>query len=138
MYTAVLINLQSRGTFYTCILEHCILPAAIPAYSVLSPLRLKGQAATKPTGMYGEQLKGFKVFDHAGEFVLKYGGVLPELRLAYETWGELNPEGTNAVLLFTGLSASSHAHSHEVRKVLGRDEASVDCGFGHESMKYIT
>ena len=46
------------------------------------------------------------------------GGVLPELHIAYETWGELSPEKDNVVLLHTGLSASSHAHSHEVRACL--------------------
>ncbi|HKK02334.1 MAG TPA: homoserine O-acetyltransferase [Gammaproteobacteria bacterium] len=39
------------------------------------------------------------------------GGVLPRLDIAYETWGELAPDGSNAVLLFTGLSPSAHAAS---------------------------
>lgn len=39
------------------------------------------------------------------------GGLLPRLDIAYETWGELAPDGSNAVLLFTGLSPSAHAAS---------------------------
>lgn len=35
--------------------------------------------------------------------------MLPGFQLAYETWGRLAPERNNAILLFTGLSASSHA-----------------------------
>ncbi len=42
-------------------------------------------------------------------FKMRRGGVLPELRVAYETWGELNAKRDNAVLLFTGLSPSAHA-----------------------------
>lgn len=44
-------------------------------------------------------------------FLLDWGGVLPEFEVAYETWGRLNADRTNVVLLHTGLSASSHAHS---------------------------
>lgn len=40
-----------------------------------------------------------------------WGGMLPSLSIAYETWGELNADASNAILLHTGLSASSHAHS---------------------------
>ncbi len=39
------------------------------------------------------------------------GGVLPEVTLAYECWGELSPAADNAVLIFTGLSPSAHAAS---------------------------
>ena len=45
--------------------------------------------------------------------LLDWGGVLPEFDIAYETWGELNEDKSNAILLHTGLSASSHAHSTE-------------------------
>jgi len=46
-----------------------------------------------------------------GSFPLYRGGVLPEVTLAYETWGELSPERDNVVLLFTGMSPSAHAAS---------------------------
>ncbi|KAJ6781724.1 hypothetical protein PWT90_05221 [Aphanocladium album] len=42
---------------------------------------------------------------------LDWGGVLPEFDIAYETWGELNADRSNVILLHTGLSASSHARS---------------------------
>lgn len=45
--------------------------------------------------------------------LLDWGGVLREYGVAYETWGELNKDKSNAILLHTGLSASSHAHSTE-------------------------
>lgn len=43
--------------------------------------------------------------------LLDWGGVLPEFNIAYETWGEMNADKSNVILLHTGLSASSHAHS---------------------------
>jgi homoserine O-acetyltransferase len=39
------------------------------------------------------------------------GGVLERPTIAYETWGELNANRDNAVLIFTGLSPSAHATS---------------------------
>jgi homoserine O-acetyltransferase len=44
--------------------------------------------------------------DRAG--VLETGGGLPEVRLAYETWGVLNAESSNAVLIEHALTGSSH------------------------------
>lgn len=46
-------------------------------------------------------------------FALHRGGQLPEMTLAFETWGELNTNRSNAVLLFTGLSPDAHAASSE-------------------------
>jgi homoserine O-acetyltransferase len=41
------------------------------------------------------------------------GGQLPSFTLAYETWGELNADRSNAVLILSGLSPSAHASSSE-------------------------
>ncbi|MBE5315759.1 MAG: homoserine O-acetyltransferase [Xanthomonadales bacterium] len=51
-------------------------------------------------------------FDLPSPFPMKRGGCLDGGRLAYETWGELNAERSNAVLILTGLSPSAHAASH--------------------------
>jgi homoserine O-acetyltransferase/O-succinyltransferase len=45
-------------------------------------------------------------------FPMKRGGSLRGARLAYETWGELNAQRSNAVLILTGLSPTAHAASH--------------------------
>jgi len=42
---------------------------------------------------------------------MKKGGVLPSFTLAYETWGKLNADRSNAVLILTGLSPSAHVAS---------------------------
>jgi homoserine O-acetyltransferase len=45
-------------------------------------------------------------------FPIKRGGVLHGARLAYETWGQLDAERSNAILILTGLSPNAHAASH--------------------------
>ncbi|MGE3621469.1 MAG: homoserine O-acetyltransferase [Acidimicrobiia bacterium] len=42
-------------------------------------------------------------------FALEGGGILRGLELAYETWGELDEAGTNAVLVCHALTGDSHA-----------------------------
>lgn len=44
-------------------------------------------------------------------FELHRGGELAGVQIAYETWGELNRQRDNAVMIFTGLSPSAHAAS---------------------------
>ena len=51
------------------------------------------------------------VFRSETPILLDWGGVLRDFEIAHETWGTLNLDKSNAILLHTGLSASSHAHS---------------------------
>jgi homoserine O-acetyltransferase len=44
-------------------------------------------------------------------FAMKRGGQLHDAELAFETWGTLNAQRDNAVLILTGLSPSAHAAS---------------------------
>lgn len=47
------------------------------------------------------------------QFIMRRGGALPEVVIAYETWGSLSPNHDNVVLIFTGLSPSAHAASSQ-------------------------
>ena len=47
-----------------------------------------------------------------GEFRFESGQTLPNMQLAYETYGTLAPDASNAVLLFHALTGSHHAHGH--------------------------
>jgi len=50
-----------------------------------------------------------KLHHHIGSFEPELGGYLPEVVLAYETWGELDHAGENAVLIVHALTGDSHA-----------------------------
>ncbi|XP_022327170.2 uncharacterized protein LOC111126670 isoform X2 [Crassostrea virginica] len=68
---------------------------------------------TGPEPEYDKIISGYKVFHHQHPFEMKYNKArLPELQVAYETWGKLNETKSNAVMIQAGLSASSHAKSH--------------------------
>ena len=67
-----------------------------------------------PEPMYDKVNSGYQVFRSNTNFSFHLGGQIPDLVLAYETWGELNERKDNVILLFTGLSPSSHARSHQV------------------------
>ena len=55
-----------------------------------------------------------KYYTHASPLELESGEVLPSLTLAYETYGLLNPDASNAILLCHALSGDAHvAGYHE-------------------------
>ena len=76
-------------------------------------------------------------FDLAERFPLRLGGVLPGIRIAYETWGTLNERRDNAILLFTGLSASAHAKSHGKDDRPGWWEAIIGPGLGIDTDRFF-
>lgn len=51
--------------------------------------------------------RSWTVFD--APLGLECGADLPGVRLAYETWGRLAPDGANAVLVLHALTGDSHA-----------------------------
>jgi homoserine O-acetyltransferase/O-succinyltransferase len=51
---------------------------------------------------------GCRRFADVGTVPLERGGELPDVRVAYETWGELAADGRNAVLVLHALTGDSH------------------------------
>ncbi len=51
---------------------------------------------------------GWRRFADLGGIELELGGSLPAVRLAYETWGELAADGSNAVLVLHALTGDAH------------------------------
>ncbi len=45
-------------------------------------------------------------------FTFETGDTLDDITVAYETWGELSPSRSNAVLVLHALTGDSHAHGH--------------------------
>ncbi|WP_154224566.1 homoserine O-acetyltransferase MetX [Marinicella rhabdoformis] len=60
-----------------------------------------------------------KQFQLPQPFDFHRGGAINQGILAYETWGELNSDASNAILLLNGLSADSHAASHGANDTSG-------------------
>jgi homoserine O-acetyltransferase len=51
----------------------------------------------------------FHTVGHGRSFQLEGGGALPEVQIAYETWGQLDATADNAVLVCHALTGDSHA-----------------------------
>ena len=52
-----------------------------------------------------------RLYVHDQPFSFSGGGSLPGVTLAWESWGQLNGDASNAVLILTGLSPDAHAAS---------------------------
>ena len=78
-----------------------------------------------------------KTFHSAEPLLLDWGGVLPSFNIAWEAWGTLDSSKSNAILLHTGLSASSHAHSTEANKKPGWWEKFIGPGAPLDTDKYF-
>ena len=70
-------------------MSDCVLPPASGAWRTGDPV-------------------GRRKFFDAGALPLESGGYLPQVTLAYETWGTLNAEADNAVLVLHALTGDSH------------------------------
>ena len=61
------------------------------------------------TGAWREgDAPGDRRFVSIGAMTLEQGGALPSVRIAYESWGELNADASNAVLVLHALTGDSH------------------------------
>ncbi len=65
------------------------------------------------------------------------GGFLESPTIAYETWGELQGRGDNAILLFTGLSPSAHAASSPANPAAGWWEDMIGPGLPLDTNEYF-
>ncbi len=65
------------------------------------------------------------------------GGSLLSPTIAFETWGKLNPQRDNAVLIFTGLSPSAHAASSPADPTPGWWEEIIGPGRPIDTRRYF-
>ncbi len=66
---------------------------------------------TTPNSRTATEFGARKIYEFPNPLPMWHGDVLERVQIAYETWGELNSTGDNAILLFTGMSPSAHAAS---------------------------
>ena len=90
-------------------------PTSEDGHSVDLPVHPRAYTADLPvTGAWrsGDPV-GDRLFAPVGDgrpFVLEGGGVLTEVTMAFETWGELSAAADNAILVCHALTGDSHAH----------------------------
>ncbi len=78
-----------------------------------------------------------KIVQVDGRFAMHRGGSLQSPTIAYETWGELQGKGDNAILLFTGLSPSAHAASSQDNPAAGWWEDMIGSGLPLDTDRYF-
>jgi len=62
----------------------------------------------QPFGSLRPSPRDIVLWDSSEGFTLERGGVLPEVRVRYETYGRLNARRDNALLVFHALTGSAH------------------------------
>ena len=76
--------------------------------------------------------------DLPGPFTLESGAVLPKVTIAYETYGRLNKEKSNAILICHALSGDAHiAGFHEGEEKPGWWDAVVGPGKAFDTERYF-
>ena len=91
---------------------------------------MKSDSSKKVVQMFKHNNASAKTLNVADKFNLIRGGQLSDLDIAYETWGSLNKDKSNVIVIFTGLSANSHVASSSIdqtpgwwESVVGKDKA---------------
>ncbi|TVY60688.1 Serine O-succinyltransferase [Lachnellula suecica] len=111
---------------------------AFPCLDALESKSLTLEARSLSSGPEPSYTSGATLSHHIAEpLLLDWGGVLPSFDIAYETWGTLNSDKSNVILLHTGLSASSHAHSTERNPKPGWWEKFIGPGGCLDTDKYF-
>jgi homoserine O-acetyltransferase/O-succinyltransferase len=72
------------------------------------PMTTTSRPPTTSGAWRGGDPVGGRQFIDVGAVELERGAVLPDVTLAYETWGELNPARDNAILVEHALTGDSH------------------------------
>jgi homoserine O-acetyltransferase len=82
---------------------------AAPSAFVTESQRRRVAGKPPATGAWREgDDPGDRRFAVIGDLALERGGGIPNVTIAYETWGDLSPDGSNAILVLHALTGDSH------------------------------
>lgn len=86
---------------------------SLPSAFVTEALQATLRGTPPVTGAWrdGDHL-GNRIFHQVGSFTTELGETLPHVRIAYEMFGHLNADASNAILVFHALTGDSHAMGH--------------------------
>ncbi|KAG2195614.1 hypothetical protein INT47_005982, partial [Mucor saturninus] len=139
-----LLSLTPRGIHQQTGLKSCNMdnsatssnpPLSFPCIDKMNSRTLELDSGPEPS--YDKIVTGYEKFEYPHPFLLDHGGILPRVEIAYETWGTLNEKKDNAILIHTGLSASSHAKSHEKNTKPGWWEDFIGPGANIDTNKFF-
>jgi homoserine O-acetyltransferase len=82
-------------------------------------------------------LKHVQYFELSGPLELECGARLQQVRVAYETYGRLNAQASNAVLVCHALSGDSHVAAHDAQDEPGWWDVLVGPGKDLDTDKYF-
>ncbi|KAI0975791.1 homoserine O-acetyltransferase [Xylaria arbuscula] len=132
------LHLQSPRRSYSSAGEASNPAMAFPCLDALETRSATLEARSLSSGPEPAYTVGAtEIFHCVDPLLLDWGGVLPEFDIAYETWGRMNSDKSNVILLHTGLSASSHAHSTESNPQPGWWEKFIGPGGCLDTNKYF-
>jgi len=77
------------------------------------------------------------LFEESNRFVLESGRSLASVSVAYETYGKLNAEGTNAILVCHALTGDAHAGGTNVAGRVGWWDGIIGTGKAFDTDKYF-
>ena len=97
---------------------------------------MKNDSDNKIVELFRHANASAKLVEVADSFEMKRGGQLSNLHIAYETWGKLNKDQSNVIVIFTGLSANSHVTSSQNNQTPGWWETMVGDGKAIDTSKY--
>ena len=98
---------------------------------------MKNSDNKKVITMFKHNNTSATIMSVADSFDMRRGGKLNELDMAYETWGKLNQNKSNVVVVFTGLSPNSHIASSEKDKTPGWWDSMVGPNKAIDTKKYF-
>jgi homoserine O-acetyltransferase len=82
----------------------------VPSDFITEELSRQLVGKPKATGAWRDgDPAGERLFANLGSIILESGKELQQVKLAYESWGTLNKDGSNAVLVLHALTGDSHA-----------------------------
>ncbi|KAH0839854.1 homoserine acetyltransferase [Lanmaoa asiatica] len=111
---------SSCAPSFPCVEAHAERESRIIATSLARFSQAPSEADSGPEPPYARPSPlSYNVYHHPHPFQLNYSTPLSSFDIAYESWGTLSPTRDNAILLHTGLSASSHAASTDLNPAPG-------------------
>ena len=93
--------------------------------------------ASSDSGRHARPLTALKTELFDEPFALQLGGSLPSVRVAYETYGTLDANATNAVLVCHAISGDSHVARHDADDDPGWWDALVGPGKALDTSRFF-